>query len=175
MTAHAVVEGSLPTRPAPGYTAVYRFFDDAGVLLYIGICDEPVKRWYHHAVDKVWWPTVVRFRVVWFPSRAQAVVEEERAIIAEKPVHNFVFNGVPYRGSQFPMQHLHRLTLERFGDRAFSLRDLVEELGIPPGSVRPEAKRLRERGLFEAVGKLKGRAGRTAPHYRALPAEGAAR
>lgn len=170
---HVEVTGALPTRPSPGHTAVYRFYDALGALLYIGICDEPVKRWYGH-VDKPWWPNVARFRVVWFPSRSEALREEEKAIIIEKPLHNIVFNGIPRRGSQFPMQQLYRLTVKHFGERIFSLRDLVEDLGIPLGSARAEAKRLRDRGLFQGVGDFKGRAGRVVPHYRALPVEGGA-
>lgn len=169
MKAQIEVTGSLPTRPGPGYTAVYRFYTADDALLYIGICDEPLKRWYSHAVDKAWWPDVARFRVVWFPSRDEALSAEREAIIAEKPMHNVVWNGIPFNSSQFPMQHLHRLTVERFSGRVFSVRDLVEELGIPVGSARPETKRLLERGLFEAVGKLKGRGGRMAPHYRVHP------
>ncbi|MFJ4473262.1 GIY-YIG nuclease family protein [Streptomyces sp. NPDC089424] len=172
MTIQPQVTGSLPTRPAPGYTAVYRFYNAEDVLLYIGICDEPLKRWYNHAVDKPWWPDVARFGVTWFPSRDEALEAERKAILEEKPLHNVVWNGIPYNSSQFPMQHLYRLTRERLGDRIFSLRDLVDELGIPPGSAYAESRRLREKGLFQFVGKMKGRSGRAAAHYRALPLEG---
>lgn len=163
------VTGSLPTRPAPGYTAVYRFYDAADALLYIGICDEPLKRWYTHAVDKSWWPEVVRFRVAWFPSRDEAIEAEREAIIAEKPLHNVVWNGIPYNSSQFPVMYLHQITRERLGDRVFSLLDLVEEIGIPRGSAYAEAKRLESAGLFQFVGKIRGRSGRAAAHYKALP------
>lgn len=166
------ITGSLPTCPAPGFTAVYRFYSATDVLLYIGICGEPLKRWYHHAVNKAWWPDVARFSVVWFTSREEAEKSERESIIAERPAHNVSMNGIPFKGTRFPTMHLHRLTRERLGDQAFSLTDLVEVLGIPPGSVRPEAKRLCERGLFLALGKMKGRSERTVPHYRALPAEG---
>lgn len=166
------ITGSLPTRPGPGFTAVYRFYSASDVLLYIGICDEPLKRWYSHAVDKTWWPDVARFSVVWFTLREEAEESERESINAEKPLHNISLNGIPRKGSQFPMMHLHRLTRERFGDRIFSLRDLVDELGIPPGSAQAEGQRLREKGLFQPVGKIKGGSGRAAQHYRALPAEG---
>lgn len=168
------ITGFLPTRPAPGFTAVYRFFSADEVLLYIGICDEPLKRWYSHAVDKIWWPDVARFSVVWFTSREEAEESERESINAEKPLHNISLNGIPRKGSQFPTMYLHRLTCERLGDRIFCIRDLVDELGIPPGSAQAEGKRLREKGLFQPVGRMKSRSGRMVQYYRALPAEGAA-
>lgn len=166
------ITGSLPTRPAPGFTAVYRFYSASEVLLYIGICDEPLKRWYHHAVTKPWWSDVARFSIVWFTSREEAEESERESIKAEKPLHNISLNGIPRKGSQFPMMHLHRLTRERLGDQVFCIRDLVDELGIPPGSAQAEGQRLRAKGLFQAVGRIRGRSGRIAQHYRALPAEG---
>lgn len=171
MTHAPEISGSLPTRPAPGFTAVYRFYDNSDVLLYIGICGEPLKRWYTHAVTKPWWPDVVRFKVIWFPSRGEAEKSERESIGAEKPLHNISMNDIPRKGSQFPMQHLYRLTRERLGDRIFSIRDLVDELGIPLGSAQAEGQRLRKMGLFQPVGRLKGRSGRTVQHYRAAPAE----
>lgn len=161
--------GPLPTRPAPGYTAMYRFYDAAGALLYIGICDEPLKRWYTHA-SKEWWPEVESFRVVWFPSRDEAVQAETTAIIFEHPRHNVVFNGVPYNSTRFPGARLHELTLERFGDEPFCLQDLEDELGVPKGSAQAHVRRLQAEGLFEEVGKLKTRPGRARVHFRALSA-----
>lgn len=147
---------------------MYRFFNADEVLLYIGICDEPMKRWGYHT-EKQWWPTVMRFHVVWFPSRAEAAKAEEEAIVREKPRHNVALNGIAYNGSQFPVVHLHRLVCERFGDRSFTVRDLVSELGIPRGSAVAKTKQLRDEGLFQVVGITKGARGQSAPSYRAVP------
>jgi hypothetical protein len=157
----------LPTRPHPDHVALYRFFAATGGLLYIGICDEPVKRWYAHA-DKPWWPEVCTFRVVWFPSREEAASAEAAAILEERPEYNIVFNGVPYNSSRFPGAHLYALARERFGDRAFSLHDLVDELGVPYGSAVGHARRLQGEGLFEEIGTLKAGSGRARVHFRAL-------
>lgn len=163
------VSGVLPTRPRPGYVALYRFLNRAGELLYVGICDEPVKRWYAHA-DKPWWPEVALFRVRWHPSREEAAARETEAIRAERPRHNVVLNGVPYNGSQFPGPLVHQMTRERFGDRPFCIADLEDELGCPRGSARTHARRLQEEGLFEEVGTYPSE-GRPRPrvHFRALP------
>ena len=42
-------------------TAVYRFYDEADRLLYVGISRNPAARWAQHAVEKKWWPRVDRF------------------------------------------------------------------------------------------------------------------
>lgn len=170
MTAGSEIAGPLPTRPADGFTAVYKFFTSDDVLLYVGICDEPIKRWYTHA-RKSWWPKVDRFSVVWHPSRETAAEAERRAIVAEKPIHNVAMNGIAYHGSMFPRVHLHRLTRERFGDRPFSMADLEAVLGISKGSASSKARQLCQQGLFESLGKLRGPAGRAVPHYRAVPLE----
>lgn len=164
----AEASGDVPIRPGPGHTAVYRFYDASGTLLYVGICDEPMHRWSQH-IKKSWWADVRRFRLVWFPSRDEAMEAERRAIIAGKPIHNIALNGIPYQGSQFPVMHLHRITCEHFGDRLFSVRDLIDELGIPRGSAVSKAKKLRDEGLFEVVGKTKGRSGQDVLCHRAVP------
>lgn len=161
------VTGPLPTRPAPGYTALYRFYDAAGALLYIGICGEPLKRWYTHA-GKEWWPEVETFRVIWLPSRAEAEKAETEAIRVERPRHNIVFNGVPYNDSRFPGARLYDMARERFGDTPFSLQDLIDGLGVPYGSAAPHARRLQGEGLFVEVGKLKPPTGRARVHFRAV-------
>ncbi|MDX2697586.1 GIY-YIG nuclease family protein [Streptomyces ipomoeae] len=159
------VTGSLPTRPAPGYTALYRFYDAVGALLYIGICSEPLKRWYTHA-GKEWWPEVETFRVVWHPSRAEAERAETEAIRAERPRHNIVFNGVPYNDSRFPGARLYAMALERFGDEPFCLKDLEDELGVPKGSAQAHVRRLEGEGMIEEIGKLRTRPGRPLTHFR---------
>lgn len=167
MSVATEVTGSLPTQPAPGYTALYRFYDADGALLYIGICGEPLKRWYTHA-DKEWWPNVQTFRVVWFPSRDEAAHAEAETIIAERPRHNIVFNGVPYNSSRFPGARLYELAKERFGDQPFCLQDLEDELGVPKGSAQAHVRRLESEGLIKEIGKLRTRPGRPLIHFRII-------
>jgi predicted GIY-YIG superfamily endonuclease len=79
------VTGSLPSQPAPGYTAVYRFYDAAGELLYVGITSNPKSRWRAHACDKPWWHEVARKQVTWFETRTEASIAELHAIETESP------------------------------------------------------------------------------------------
>ncbi|MFJ8006123.1 hypothetical protein [Streptomyces fagopyri] len=70
-------------RPA----AVYRLYDDAGTLLYIGSAYDPETRAAQHK-DKPWWPDIARRTDEWHPSRHVAYTEETKAIAADKPLHN---------------------------------------------------------------------------------------
>ncbi|MGA5599575.1 GIY-YIG nuclease family protein [Streptomyces griseoincarnatus] len=161
------ISGALPTRLTRESVALYRFSDSAGDLLYIGVCDEPVKRWYAHA-DAAWWPDVERFHVRWYPSRREAEDAEAQAIRREKPRYNVVFNGVPYKGARFPGARLYDLTREHFGSRSFTLNDLVDELGVPYGSAISHAQRLEREGLFERVGRRQAPSGRMRTHFRVV-------
>jgi hypothetical protein len=38
--------------------ALYRFFDEHGALLYVGITNNPGRRWSQHETDKPWWHEV---------------------------------------------------------------------------------------------------------------------
>lgn len=69
-------------------TGLYRFYDAANVLLYIGISRNLYARWGQHEADKTWWPLVVTRTVVMYPSRPEAEEAEGVAIRAENPVHN---------------------------------------------------------------------------------------
>ena len=76
-------ETDSTTRPA----AVYRLYDDAGTLLYIGSAYDPAKRSRAHR-DKPWWPLVVRREDEWHPSREAAYVAETESIREGLPLGN---------------------------------------------------------------------------------------
>ena len=69
-------------------TAVYRFYDGADVLLYVGISRNPAARWAQHAAEKTWWPRVAKKTVVMYGSRREAEIAEGKAIRSESPRHN---------------------------------------------------------------------------------------
>jgi predicted GIY-YIG superfamily endonuclease len=69
-------------------TALYRFYDAAGRLLYVGVTGDPADRWARHAAEKPWWPDVARHAVQWLPSREAALSAEAAAITVEAPLHN---------------------------------------------------------------------------------------
>lgn len=86
-----VVEWGAPQTPIP--TALYRLRDQEGWLLYVGITDNPERRWKDHAKDKPWWPEVADRSIDWLPSRAHAIAAEAAAIRTERPRHNVHHNG----------------------------------------------------------------------------------
>ncbi|MFC8463367.1 hypothetical protein [Streptomyces sp. NPDC057250] len=73
-------------------TALYRLYDAADVLLYIGISHQPDVRFAQHASDKPWWTDVARRDVEWHDDRPSAEAAEAEAIRAEDPEHNGTFS-----------------------------------------------------------------------------------
>ncbi len=67
---------------------LYRCFDAAGVLLYVGITGNPYRRWEDHSSTKAWWTAVRRIAVEHFNDAAGLVLAERRAIRLERPMHN---------------------------------------------------------------------------------------
>jgi predicted GIY-YIG superfamily endonuclease len=85
------IEWGVPATPIP--TALYRLFDAAGSLLYIGVSVSPEQRWLHHAEHKTWWPEVARIEFAWHGTRDEALTCEMESIRAEKPRYNVQHNG----------------------------------------------------------------------------------
>lgn len=73
-------------------TALYRLYEAAGTLLYIGISHDPDARFEQHAKLKDWWPLVVRRDVTWFDDRPTAAAAEADAIRSEDPEHNGTYS-----------------------------------------------------------------------------------
>jgi predicted GIY-YIG superfamily endonuclease len=73
-------------------TALYRLFDEGGVLLYIGISHQPEVRFEQHSKLKEWWPRVARREVEWFDDRPTAAKTEEEAVRAEDPEFNRIYS-----------------------------------------------------------------------------------
>lgn len=73
-------------------TVLYRLFDAAGTLLYVGISSDPKVRWINHAGEKAWFPQVATTTFEWFDTRSSAEAAEVVAIKTEKPLHNIIHN-----------------------------------------------------------------------------------
>lgn len=69
-------------------TALYRHFDSAGKLLYVGIALSPTYRLRKHSRTACWFGQIAAITVQWFPSRGEALVAERDAIDSEWPLHN---------------------------------------------------------------------------------------
>ena len=68
--------------------ALYRQFDAADRLLYIGITNNPKRRLWEHKCRAVWAEQIARVDVVWLRSREEAAQAEREAIAAEAPIFN---------------------------------------------------------------------------------------
>ena len=73
-------------------TALYRAFSDRDELLYIGISKNALKRFIQHTEKSEWTEFMTRLEVEYFESRKEALKQEKRAIIEEKPLFNVIHN-----------------------------------------------------------------------------------
>lgn len=69
-------------------TELYRHFDKAGNLLYVGISLSTAKRMGEHRNKSAWWGKVVSISIERFPTRAAALKAERQAVQTEHPRHN---------------------------------------------------------------------------------------
>lgn len=67
---------------------LYRHFNAAGALLYVGITRNVRLRNNAHNHASLWWSEVSSTTVEELPTRNDALLAEEIAIKAERPIHN---------------------------------------------------------------------------------------
>lgn len=93
-----------PAKPEPqldghsgkkGRTALYRWFDEDGALIYVGISSNVYARSVAHAKASAWSEFASHCTVDWFSTRAAALAAEVTTIHAELPVFNVVHNNTP--------------------------------------------------------------------------------
>lgn len=70
--------------------ALYRHFDSAGRLLYVGVSTSVMRRTQEHARQAVWSGDIAEIKAEWFDSAEAAGEAERRAIREESPLHNIV-------------------------------------------------------------------------------------
>ena len=83
----------LMSTPEAIPTTLYRFYDAAGVLLYVGISSIGPVRWLGHQF-RDWWTLVATVTTEHFPDRAPALAAEVLAIKTEEPKYNIVHAGI---------------------------------------------------------------------------------
>jgi hypothetical protein len=71
-----------------GETELYRHFDAAGKLLYVGISLSTVVRLAQHRLESEWFDRVVHITIERFPTRIEAMIAERVAILKEAPECN---------------------------------------------------------------------------------------
>jgi len=69
-------------------TSLYRHYDKAGNLLYIGISLSAVQRLGQHAEHSHWFALISKVTIEHFENRESALAAERAAIIEERPLHN---------------------------------------------------------------------------------------
>lgn len=94
MTTTAVKRQTRRQRLEDRPHALYRFYDRADVLLYIGITADLGARIGQHRGEKPWWLEVARVDVEHHPNRTAVLAAERAAIRDEKPVWNDAHNDV---------------------------------------------------------------------------------
>lgn len=94
--------------PDQGRTSLYRLYDAKGTLLYIGISNDPAKRFNAHrwARCRAWRHDIDHYTAEWLDTREQAELAEIAAIRSEGPLHNRMHNptcdGEPWSGYPNP-------------------------------------------------------------------------
>lgn len=134
--------------PVP--TALYRLRNKGGDLLYVGISEDPYRRWTEHAGDKPWWPQVVRLELDWHASRDEAAAAETEAIGTERPTFNAVgqtspmLTSDPWR-SAGPVTSYH----EEGTPSAVKVCDVLERAlvsgALEPGDLLPTRRQICEK------------------------------
>lgn len=155
-------------------TALYRFFDGEGQLLYVGITKKLAQRWTYHSKTKPWWPQVDRREVEWHETREDAESAEVEAIRNEDPLHNVTHSrrlrpGRPEGQSEIDIAASRQFTkltkamnekialVDRIGmERARLLARVHAETGLSYAKIgalvglkRPTVQQLVERGRKE--------------------------
>jgi hypothetical protein len=69
-------------------TALYRFYGTDETLLYVGITDDPWRRWREHVQTQPWYPLVKHQAITWYEDRLAAEIAERVAIRRERPRFN---------------------------------------------------------------------------------------
>lgn len=161
--------------PANGPTALYRFFDSEGRLLYVGISMDVQKRWKVHETERAttWWPRVDRRTVEWFDTRNEALAAEVTAIKKESPLHNVMHthrNRRPYgnRAGTVTPENVSRTrgvlimdaAKQHFPEAPFTQLDILPLVPLCRSAVTQNFRALKVRGEIVAVGhRTDGRAG----------------
>ena len=147
-------------------TALYRFFDADGRLLYVGMTHRLAARTSEHSrsAATTWWPKVASRTIEWFDSRSEAKTAESSAIRSENPAFNVMHTrrnraplgthkGGPVRKPSLQRgQGLLRKAAEKFGADPFTRIELLAVSGLRQSAVDKNVQALVNRGCLVVVG-----------------------
>lgn len=69
---------------------LYRFFNSADELLYVGITNNPPLRFGCHQIQKSWWSDVATIKMQHYGDRGELIAAECQAIRNERPRYNII-------------------------------------------------------------------------------------
>lgn len=108
---------------------LYRMFDTAGQLLYVGMTANPAHRIRDHKTQQSWWSDVAEIKVEHFLTRADLAAAEREAIRTENPR----FNSVRYTDPTSPRPRKPPPTIGLAAvrkARGLTVENVADELGI---------------------------------------------
>ena len=107
---------------------LYRHFNKAGELLYVGISLNSAARLTSHANSSGWFSEISTMTVQQFPSRAEALAAENFAVQTEKPKYNASHSSATK--SDCRQQTGPHWTMRPPADVAAALNKITESTGI---------------------------------------------
>lgn len=110
--------------------ALYRMYDAAGDLLYVGQSHDPCTRLLHHRCLAEWALQVARIDVEWHPNKAIAIAAETAAIAADWPKHNIAHNRRVKR--TYPRQNAGPILAAWLEKNGKLPRVFAAEIGVKP-------------------------------------------
>lgn len=123
--------------------AVYRHFDAAGALLYVGVAKDLNARTKQHKANSPWFTRVTDTRVEFANSRNHALALEAVAIRYERPLYN---KPPGVRGRTGPIECDPNLTSVHSVTEKVPHSAICKRFGVKERSIRLA----RERGVFPA-------------------------
>lgn len=72
---------------------LYRFYTESGELLYVGITNDPQRRFSDHGAEKPWWRRVAQIKIERFRTRRELAGAEIKAIETERPRYNRAYSA----------------------------------------------------------------------------------
>ena len=86
--------------------ALYRFYNERMQLLYVGMTNEPWRRWREHVLEKPWYPQVRHWTVSFYDTEDEARRAELKAIRGERARYNIADVPAPVPPSFTVSAHL---------------------------------------------------------------------
>jgi transcriptional regulator with XRE-family HTH domain len=105
-------------------TTLYRLYNEAGTLLYVGITNDSTRRLVQHADGQPWWDEVASVTFASHPDRTAAEAAERLAIRTQAPLYN-VRHSITERR--------HRPRRSRGGPKSRAFGDAIRQARLAKG------------------------------------------